>query len=327
MRIHSYPSIYNFGHRAIAEIFFDPVIVQEKIDGSQISFGRYSDSDVSWTTHVRSKGAEIHFGSLSMFDKALLTIQSIQPKLPLDWAFRGEYLMRPKHNVIAYNTTPPGNIVLYDIETTPTNFLEWPDVLAWADQLGLGFAPVLFDGDGDWVHNQRSDTLILLWLDNFLKHESILGGSKVEGVVIKNYSRWGPDKHPLMAKWVSPEFKELHDKSWKKEHPSGGDIIQDLILSLRTEARWQKAVQHLREQGQIEDSPKDIGKLFKEVPEDVLRECTEYIKEELFKWAWKGKLSRGITAGLAEWYKAELVKRVIEDDDGCHEACNPQKGC
>ena len=37
---HSYPQIYNLGHKAIAGIFDDDVLIEEKIDGSQFSFGR-----------------------------------------------------------------------------------------------------------------------------------------------------------------------------------------------------------------------------------------------------------------------------------------------
>lgn len=32
---HSYPKLYAMGHRAIADILLDDVIVQEKVDGSQ----------------------------------------------------------------------------------------------------------------------------------------------------------------------------------------------------------------------------------------------------------------------------------------------------
>ena len=36
---HSYPQIYALGHRYITELLLDPVLVEEKIDGSQFSFG------------------------------------------------------------------------------------------------------------------------------------------------------------------------------------------------------------------------------------------------------------------------------------------------
>lgn len=38
MSVSSYGSLHTIGHRAIADIFHGDVVVQEKIDGSQISF-------------------------------------------------------------------------------------------------------------------------------------------------------------------------------------------------------------------------------------------------------------------------------------------------
>ena len=35
----SYPKIYNLGHKYLEELFLDDVLIEEKIDGSQISFG------------------------------------------------------------------------------------------------------------------------------------------------------------------------------------------------------------------------------------------------------------------------------------------------
>jgi hypothetical protein len=36
---HSYSSIYALGHKALAELFMEPVLIEEKVDGSQFSFG------------------------------------------------------------------------------------------------------------------------------------------------------------------------------------------------------------------------------------------------------------------------------------------------
>ena len=44
-------------------------------------------------------------------------------------------------------------------------------------------------------------------------------------------------------------------------------MIVQLAEGLRTEARWRKAVQHLREEGRLERSPKDIGALLVELQE------------------------------------------------------------
>ena len=37
--IHSYSKVYQIGHKVIRDIFNDEVLIEEKIDGSQFSFG------------------------------------------------------------------------------------------------------------------------------------------------------------------------------------------------------------------------------------------------------------------------------------------------
>lgn len=61
--IASYPQVFNLGHRAVADLFLDPVTVQEKVDGSQISFGIMPQYEAGHPTgmyelHIRSKGRE-----------------------------------------------------------------------------------------------------------------------------------------------------------------------------------------------------------------------------------------------------------------------------
>jgi hypothetical protein len=117
-----------------------------------------------------------------------------------------------------------------------------------------------------------------------------------------------------MGKFVSESFREVHNKTWTAEHktPGSGDILALLRTKYNNTARWNKALIHLRERGLITGSPKDIGLLIKEVPEDILKEEIDAIKEELFSWAWP-QLRRMVTGGLAEWYKEELLKGAFND--------------
>ena len=114
-----------------------------------------------------------------------------------------------------------------------------------------------------------------------------------------------------MGKYVSEAFKEIHGGEWRKNNPTQNEIVEKVALQYKTPARWHKSVQHLREAGQLEDSPRDIGKLMKEVNIDVLKECETEIKEELFKQAWP-KIARIITAGLPEWWKQELLAKQFQ---------------
>lgn len=44
---HSYPSVYALGHKALTELLLDPVLVEEKIDGSLCGFGLYPEHQIA----------------------------------------------------------------------------------------------------------------------------------------------------------------------------------------------------------------------------------------------------------------------------------------
>lgn len=115
----------------------------------------------------------------------------------------------------------------------------------------------------------------------------------------------------MFGKHVSEAFKEQHSTAWKAANPGGKDIIQNLIHQYRVEPRWRKALQHLRDAGQIEGTPKDIGALIKEVQADLQEESAAEIAEALLKWAMP-KIRRGVSSGVAEWYKGLLLERQFD---------------
>ena len=171
--------------------------------------------------------------------------------------------------------------------------------------MGFESAPLIFDGSGDAID-------LAVCLPVYLQQNSFLGGQKIEGVVFKAYGRFGTDKKTLMGKYVSEAFKEVHKQAWAGQGHDG--ILQKLIKEYRTPARWNKAVLHLAERGELQDAPQDIGPLLKEINEDVLRECRDDIKDELFKFFWKD-ITRGLTRGFPEYYKAKLAGIAWEGED------------
>lgn len=300
MTLRSYPKVWNLGHPAIKELFDGPVCVQEKIDGSQFSFGL-----IDGVLQCRSKGAQIHLPTNDkLFKAATETAQRLANEglLKEGWIYRGETLYAPKHNVIEYNRTPSGNIILFDIDTGLEDRL-LPSQVSMEGSI-LGLETVRCFVENGVVHG-LSD------LKKLLENESALGGATLEGIVIKNYSRWGDDGKMLMGKWVREDFKEQHRQEWK----SGGrkDIVQGLIERYRTPARWQKAVQHRRERGELLQAPQDIGPLINEVRADVGEEAKAEIMEALWKEFWP-KIKRGVTAGLPEWYKEQLAEKQFKEE-------------
>ena len=303
MSLHSYPSIYNMGHKAIADLLKQPVYVQEKVDGSQISFGIGEDGEL----YARSKGCALNLSAPDkMFSNAVATIKDLAPLLTKGYTYRGEYLAKPHHNALTYSRIPNRHIILFDINDAQESYLSYESVSAEATRLGLEVVPLLYTGTVATLSEFR----------NYLENTSILGGQKIEGVVIKpvGYDLFGRDKKCLMGKFVSEAFKEVHSKEWAKENPSSKDVIALVGDKYTTPARWAKAVQHLRELGGIADDPRDIGLIMAEVPTDVLKECEQQIKDELFAWAWP-HIKRHLTRGLPQWYKDELLKRQFNGEE------------
>lgn len=293
----SYPKSFNLGHSQLAELFADPVLIEEKIDGSQFSFGIFNGE-----LKVRSKGKEMVVDAPEkMFTLGVEYVKSIQHLLTDGYTYTGEFLSKSKHNTLAYDRTPKNNIILFDVRMAEEAYMSYEEKAAEAARLGLEVVPCIFVGT---VSTPST-------LHELLERVSVLGGQKIEGFVVKNYNKFGVDKKALMGKYVSEAFKEIHGGEWKAANPSSSDIIYQLGEQYTTPARWNKSVQHLKERGELTNSPKDIGLLMKEVNLDVLAECKEEIKEALFKYAWP-KIARRITSGLPQWYKDELVKSQFE---------------
>jgi len=135
----------------------------------------------------------------------------------------------------------------------------------------------------------------------------------VDGFVSHN-SQFGPDGKVLMGKHVSEAFKEVHRVAWKQANPGPGDIRDRLVAMYKTPARWNKSIIHASEDGSLTNSPKDIGPLIKRIQEDIKEECTEGIKEVLYKWA-IGHIMRGCVAGFPETYKNRLVEKQFSDEE------------
>lgn len=301
--IPSYPKVYAMGHPAIADLFDGPVVMQEKVDGSQFSF-MFSTEGAIWTEGallMRSKGATVYPETDDkLFRPAADTVVRLAKDLQPNVIYRGEVVSKPKHNTLAYSRVPVGNIILFDIERMDGSFFTAEELQVEANRLGLEAVPTFYDvpptAEG---------------IKELLQTESCLGGSLIEGVVVKNHNRWGKDGKFLAGKHVSEAFKETHQKAWKETNPAQGDVIQALIDEMRSPARWAKAVQHLRERGELEGSPRDIGRLIAEAKKDIAEEERERIAEVLVAWALP-KVLRGATGGLPEWYKTQLLEQQFD---------------
>jgi hypothetical protein len=139
-------------------------------------------------------------------------------------------------------------------------------------------------------------------LKAYIDTKSYLGGVNLEGVVIRNlgqeYIKGDIDLKYLLAKQVSTKFKEKMSGK-KRRDKSSWQAYQD---QYRTEARWAKAIQHLRDDNKLTGELRDIGLYISEIKKDITEECKQEICEYL--WATYGtQLLRNACVGAAEYFK------------------------
>jgi hypothetical protein len=307
----AFPKIFAIGQDYISKLFDGPVEITEKVDGSQFIFGKLNGELM-----MRSKGCVIHDyrdrKESDLFYPAIQHVMSIEHLLTEGCVYYSETLCRPKHNTLKYERTPKNNIALFGISVIGRqSFCDSHDELSKAAQgLDIDVVPLIHRGVIRHADELRA----------FMDKPSYLGGTNAEGIVVKNYAQpflLGGQPIPVMAgKYVSEAFKEVHRKNWTKENTGAGKW-QLFKESYRTEARWHKAVQHLNEAGEIEFSPKDIGKLITEIKRDITEEEKETIKEFLWR-EFGSEVLRVAVGGFPEWYKQQLLDLAFtdkEDDD------------
>lgn len=294
--IEKYGKVYNLGKPEVRDIFSSPVVVQEKVDGSQFSFGK-----LGGRLYARSRNRMLPVvgadESLGQFEMAVQTVRDLEDKLPEGTIFRGEAITKPRHNVLCYSRIPEGGVILFDAHRRDGTGFRVPQGLRrLADELGLEVVPE-FECE---VTNEES-------FDALMETVSCLGGQKIEGVVFKNYLMPDPQGYGcLKAKYVSPQFREVAKQGGKSRKP-GQDTTSLLIAKYAPEARFHKAVQHLRDEGKLQGGPEDIGALIKELQADVEEECGEEITAALARDGWKA-LRKRLGAKMALWWKDQLVK-------------------
>lgn len=281
--ISDYGKVYTVGHRDIRRLFDGPVVVQEKIDGSQFS----ATVDSAGQLYCRSKSrflSHVADGEKGLFAPSIQHLLTVKDKMVPFGVYRFEAVSRPKHNVLAYERVPAGNLVLYDLKFN--NVLDAGHEMLEEQAEELGVEPVQEIYIGETSESALADHLIA---------KPMLGGAMMEGVVIKNYALG------LKGKLVAPRFQEImHSRPPKTPRESP---VTDLGRKYCSEARWEKAIAHLREAGAIGPEParSDVGVIIKEVQRDVLEECGADIRNELFT-AYAKSLRGEWIKGFPEWY-------------------------
>ncbi len=298
MDLKAYPKIHNLGYRGFEGIFNLPVIVQEKLDGSNVSIHRTADGLrlASRTQWIGEKSP----GDAGMFSKFASWVHRWESCfleiLPVGYTIWGEFCNN--HNVLQYDRTTP--FAMFDLSITDTygnrKFvppLSQKITTDLIEEFDMFLVPSIVYPD----FPSKDE------IEKLLQFPSLLGGKR-EGIVFKNYDEYailGGVPHEMFAKYVNPEYKETH----KVVYNQGEPIEETIVKAVYTEARLRKGIARLREEARCVNGPQDIGPLIGILNQDIYRECSEEIKSILFDRYWKG-ISRIITGKVVKDYKAIL---------------------
>ena len=327
MIIKRFPKIKNMGDRLLTHLFDNESEISEKLDGSQ--FRIYLDSDGLFEVGSKNQeGLELFTsriemtksnGKHDMFDLAVEQAEKLKLKLEIyldgigaeNITLYTEYLRSKKHNALCYERVPLNNLYLFGtiyLRDDKIHNMRTSDLITLANELNLESPNILYEGK---ISNQED-------LKEMLEGESILGGTKIEGIVIKNYSKTYPvdllstERYvgfPLAGKLVRDEFKEVQGGEWNKQKKASS--IDGIAETYLTEARFLKSIQHLKEEEKLTFEKKDLAILIPEVLKDLLGEEGEQINRIILN-KFHEEFRRRISNYVVKQYTEFLLNKQFE---------------
>lgn len=303
-----------------ANFFKDTILtVEEKIDGSQFSFGHLPNMYGRYNLVAKSKNANLDttHPMNDMFAPAIKHILSKQwyNIIPKDVVLRAEALSSVKHNRITYGRTPLGHCVVFGAEDLTTG-RQVPEHVWRTIASELGLETVM-----RFVSINTKDLTYQQIIDSVLKYmecTSALGNSKIEGVVLKRERDHilTQDGVPIFVKVVSEAFREI--QSVPKQKAEQNDIIGEIVDMVKLDAVYFKAIQHMQESTGLTYTNSDIGPLINQIKKEVVEDLKEPAKDLLWQWAEKQVLT-GCVTPFAKFYqnylstikKEEVIDAVV----------------
>jgi len=251
-------------------------IFQEKIDGSNALYFQ-PDTPESNQLQITCRG-KLKSASDKLFGPMYAALAPICSELPNDKVFCTEYVPKLRSGQIAYKELPKRLNVVWDIRDYKTGFYCTPEeVKTICEKYDLTYTPIIYHykpNTGQTFINPFEFAQRFLekmnnpsfqpktdWEKNYLpEYEPLLGGDMIEGVVLKVLKfAPPPEGHKYcpvsrVNKIVYTEFKERN--SMKKVKPVKEPKVAQTFEQMMHEAgkvydtfpRFEKAVQHLREQ-------------------------------------------------------------------------------
>ena len=264
------------------------IIVQEKVDGSQFTITKQNG-----VLQFYNKNKQVS-PKRGPWINVWLAIQGKEDMFQEGLYYHGEAFTDRHTNVVVYNRVPRYFWLVYKIVRQDNSILTPVEMHELLKGTGIELVQTLYDSQTEELHTkmglQTIIDILLFKIGSFCEIQSCLGG-KPEGIVVKvlNVPNAGKISN-TRYKYVLPEFAEMHqEKRHRLPEVPDAQFIKELGLVYDTDARRQKAVQHLKEQERWTDGDtmKNIQAMVDELDNDLLKERVDEIKDMLLARFWK----------------------------------------
>lgn len=299
-----YTHITNLAYSRLLTDYKGPIVVTEKIHGTNCRFGVVKDKHDNWTFRIGGRNNWYFSRKLDELDRPETPDEAgygfgmvgwflAIPKFPEKVVDRWRLLGGAGYYVV-YGEFYGGNIqknvnysnkkqfAAFDVKTPDKTYWPLEDAQNEVAALGLEYVPVLYTG------SDYTTELLTKLRDQPSEIAKRHGNESIsEGIVIKPIATPVYDHRGerLIAKYKSPEFTER--KSTKsKQTISSEELaeVQSFVDEFFTDNRWTHICQIAESDYNLRIEPKSIGQLIKLMNEDIYRESEKERLETGINW-------------------------------------------
>ena len=267
------------------------IIIDEKVDGSQLTIRK-----LHGILHYYNKNKEINPMN-KCWRNAWICLQNKADIFEEGLWYHGEAFTTRQTNVNEYDRCPKNCWIVYEVVRPNNSILTPEEMHELIKDTGLETVQLLYNNRSninEKYKNMKLQDIINSIMDDIENGiiKSCLGNNKPEGIVVKvlnNYNKKENKISNTRYKYVRKEFMELHQQKREKiQEVPDNEYIKEIGTIYNVNPRFQKAIQHLKEQNRwnYDDPMKNIQALVDELDKDLLKEALDDIKNMLIIRFW-----------------------------------------
>jgi hypothetical protein len=260
--------------------------LEEKYDGSQLSFWLNEQSELEFFNkgkRLLTRNSEIP----KMWKPATAQLAIIKDQFKSKYTYHGELIAKLKDKTVIYGRLPKYCFILYDINDSEGNPLNYDEKVAESNRLGFDYCQKIAEFSASEVSHYSDEEFFQLFNQHLQTLSSLSDNkhcTKIEGFVIKQLHFHDNDQLKIKRlKWVSPIHQEKHGMGEIQYYKSKSfeEVIRDLGFCYSTPARLQKAKNHLMERSDDENPTFTNAEIIEELDNDFRTECLDEYNQKL----------------------------------------------